>query len=177
VYGQLVSPDGSLIGNKITIAADTVNQYYPDVVWDGNFFVVIWREGNYYIKGQRIDSNGQLFGTNFAISATSLNTRLYPAIAASNMNYLVAWSEYRNSLYNIWGNVDQVIGIDEQEEVVNEDALFISTIISGQVDLPKDRNCRVYDISGRVVEPLKMGKGIYFIEIDGKIIQKVVKVR
>jgi hypothetical protein len=37
--------------------------------------------------------------------------------------------------------------------------------------------CKVFDITGRVVEPTKIQPGIYFIEVDGKITKKVIKVR
>jgi len=49
------------------------------------------------------------------------------------------------------------------------------------VYLPKhlvtDRKCKVFDIMGRVVAPDKIQPGIYFIEVDGVVTQKVVKVR
>jgi len=43
--------------------------------------------------------------------------------------------------------------------------------------LPEGKECKVFDITGRVIIPDKMKPGIYFIEIDGQITQKVVKVR
>lgn len=52
-----------------------------------------------------------------------------------------------------------------------------STVISGPLLLPDDNKCRIFDITGRVVEPSKIHPGIYFIEIDGVVMQKVVKVR
>ena len=176
IYGQIVSPSGILLGSQISIALDDQTQYYPEIIWDGNFYVVIWREGNYFIKGQRIDANGQLIGSAFQISATSANNRLYPAIAASNTNYLVAWSEYAGSLYNIWGNIDQVIGIEDlKAKSITEHKN--ATIIAGPLELPDDRTYRIYDISGREVDQKQMGQGVYFIEVDGIIEQKVIKVR
>jgi predicted outer membrane repeat protein len=52
-----------------------------------------------------------------------------------------------------------------------------ATIFRGSLQLPKDKKCKVYDITGRVVEPSKIQPGIYFIETDGVVTQKVVKVR
>lgn len=52
-----------------------------------------------------------------------------------------------------------------------------ASIIKGPLVFPENRNCRVFDITGRVVMPDKIKPGIYFIEIDGKITTKVVKVR
>jgi hypothetical protein len=37
--------------------------------------------------------------------------------------------------------------------------------------------CKVFDIRGRVVDADKIQPGIYFIEVDGVVKQKVVKVR
>ncbi len=176
VYGQLVAPDGSLVGGQITIAADNLSQYYPDVVWDGNSYLAIWKEGSYYVKGQIIESNGSLVGRAFQISDMSSNYRYWPRIAASDTNYLVAWYEYRNAQYDIYGNVDLFIGIEETE-VVRHDDFISATIVSGQLSLPQDKSCKVYDISGRQVNPLKLTPGVYFIEIDGHVTQKVVKVR
>ncbi len=52
-----------------------------------------------------------------------------------------------------------------------------ATIFSGPLVLPAGRTCRVFDIMGRVVMTDMMKPGIYFIEIDGKISQKAIKVR
>ncbi len=54
---------------------------------------------------------------------------------------------------------------------------FGVTIISGPLLLPEGRNCRVFDITGRTVLPEKIKPGIYFVEIDNRIMQKVVKVK
>jgi len=52
-----------------------------------------------------------------------------------------------------------------------------STIFCGSLQLREGKQCIVYDITGRVVEPNKIKAGIYFIEVDGVVTQKVVKVR
>jgi hypothetical protein len=52
-----------------------------------------------------------------------------------------------------------------------------ATIISGPMTLPEGKQYIVYDIMGRVVEPNRLQPGIYFIEVDGSVTQKVVKVR
>ncbi|KPK63298.1 hypothetical protein AMJ83_07450 [candidate division WOR_3 bacterium SM23_42] len=45
------------------------------------------------------------------------------------------------------------------------------------LQLPKGKKCKVFDITGRVVDPAKMTQGVYFIEVDDVVTQKVVKVR
>ena len=52
-----------------------------------------------------------------------------------------------------------------------------ATIFNGSLVLPKDKNCRVFDITGRVVEPRHIRPGVYFIEVDGKITQKIIKIK
>ena len=54
---------------------------------------------------------------------------------------------------------------------------FGATIISGSLFLPENKMCKVYDITGRTVISDKIKPGIYFIEIEGQITQKVIKVR
>jgi len=45
------------------------------------------------------------------------------------------------------------------------------------VQLTKGKKCKVFDIMGRIVESANITRGIYFLEIDEKIVQKVVKTR
>lgn len=52
-----------------------------------------------------------------------------------------------------------------------------ATVFTGPLQLPQDRQYRVYDISGREVDITKMGAGIYFIEINGQLVNKIVKIR
>ena len=68
-------------------------------------------------------------------------------------------------------------GIDEQTTIAIKQCRQGTTIFSGPLQLPKGIQCKVFDITGRVVLPDKIRPGIYFIEIDGRITQKVVKIR
>jgi hypothetical protein len=52
-----------------------------------------------------------------------------------------------------------------------------ATIFRGPLQLPEGKKCKVFDITGRLVEPDKIQSGIYFIEVDGVVTQKVVRVR
>ena len=54
---------------------------------------------------------------------------------------------------------------------------FHATIFGGPLLLPEGKNCRVFDITGRVVTPDKIKPGIYFVEIDGVISHKVIKIK
>ena len=64
------------------------------------------------------------------------------------------------------------------EEVVQkspEKATIISTILTGPI--PKYKNSKVYDITGRRLQTFNPGPGIYFIERNSEIVQKVVKIK
>lgn len=93
-----------------------------------------------------------------------------------------------NKLYAIGGWPSSVCFINEEGEVAVgikdgqapvsiRDNGYQTTIISGPLLLPEGKECRVYDITGREVNPQQLAPGIYFVEIDGKITNKVVKVR
>jgi hypothetical protein len=66
-----------------------------------------------------------------------------------------------------------------KEKKVNEKKIFYCgpTILNGPLILPSNKNCRVIDVSGRVVEPRGISPGIYFIEVEGVITQKVIKIK
>jgi hypothetical protein len=68
-------------------------------------------------------------------------------------------------------------GIEEQRFIRVDDNYIVSTIFSGPLILPEGIKCKVFDITGRVVEPTKITRGIYFVEIDNEVVQKVVKIR
>jgi len=50
-------------------------------------------------------------------------------------------------------------------------------VFHGPMQLPEGKTCKVFEITGRVVEPDRIRPGIYFIEVNGAVTQKVVKVR
>lgn len=70
-------------------------------------------------------------------------------------------------------------GVEEQLIVKSVEAreTLTATIFRGPLQLPAGKKCRVLDITGRIVEPDKIAPGIYFVEIDNEIVQKVVKIR
>jgi hypothetical protein len=76
---------------------------------------------------------------------------------------------------------DSVQGVAIEEEPiikpVEEYENLTATIFHGPLRLPEGKKCKVFDITGRVVEPTMIKPGIYFIEIDDVVTQKVVKVR
>jgi hypothetical protein len=69
-------------------------------------------------------------------------------------------------------------GIEENRLTVRkQDDMITATICRGILQLPASKTCKVFDIMGRIVEPGKIQTGIYFVEVDGVVTQRVVKVR
>ena len=70
-------------------------------------------------------------------------------------------------------------GVEEQPTIgsIVKPNTIGATIFAGPLQLPIDKTCRVFDITGRVVVPEKIKPGIYFIEVEGKITEKAVKIK
>ncbi len=70
-------------------------------------------------------------------------------------------------------------GVNEQPVIstATRKSIVTATIFCGPLRLPEGKKCRVFDIAGRVVEPTDITPGIYFLEVDNKILQKIVKIR
>lgn len=80
--------------------------------------------------------------------------------------------------YYSWNELfEGVPGVEEQDLCPSKKYNYSATIFSGPLQLPVGKKCKVFDITGRQVDRDKLSPGIYFIEIDGTIKQKVVKVR
>lgn len=74
-------------------------------------------------------------------------------------------------------SLDPTTAIEEEKILVRKSENLCATVISGPLLLPEGKNWKVYDITGRQVMSDKIRAGIYFIEVDGEITTKVVKVR
>jgi hypothetical protein len=74
-----------------------------------------------------------------------------------------------------WEN--SLLGVEEHGAAVPDNHSYGPTIISGQLALPHGKHYLVYDIMGRAIDPLQLRSGIYFIEVDGEIVKKVIKIR
>jgi hypothetical protein len=176
IYGQLISLQGELVGSRITIADDPSAEIEPYVAFDNTKYLVAWNDSG-VIWGRYIDTLGQLTGPSFLISENTGRTHFSPWIAVSDTNYLVVWSK-ADIDRDIYGNLDLVIGLNEN---INNRSLSsdlpCAAIFAGPLVLPADKKCKLFDIIGRTVVPDKIKPGIYFIEIDGQITRKIIKIR
>lgn len=96
----------------------------------------------------------------------------------------LAWNPVQNRIYvaNFGGSSvsvirDSVVGIEDDKAIPVSDQAIGATIFRGPLQLPEGKNCKVFDITGRMLEPTETQPGIYFIVIDGVVAQKVVKIR
>ncbi len=71
------------------------------------------------------------------------------------------------------------VGIDDgpTEKPLEEGNNLRATIISGKLGLPHDKKYRIIDITGREIDAGRLSPGIYFVEIDGRVVKKVIKIR
>jgi hypothetical protein len=107
IYAQRVAADGKLVGfnRRISGRAATDSEVRPEVVWNrtaNQYFVVWqdWRTGDSDIYGQRVGAGGGLVGFNRRISGAATTSDNYRPTLAWNETanqYLVVWSDFRNS--------------------------------------------------------------------------------
>ena len=179
LMGQLVSGNGNLIGSPFTIATGVELSSSGSLSFDGNCYTVVYtiRNGNNYeVWGRQYDTSGNPLGPAFIIS-DPVNSSYDPHIVAGVTNYLNVWThmEYPSDIY---GNTDMLIGIDADESEVTAGATrLITSIIRGPLVFPGEEKYQVFDITGREVNANYLAPGIYFVEVDGEIVQKVIKVR
>ncbi len=185
IKARLVSPTGTLIGPEITITTDADCNRWPDVIFDGYQYVVVWTKGanspsSQYVWAQGIASDGSLISGNFLISNNTAGQRWFPAIAASDSNYLVTWGQ-AGPTSDIYGNIDQgMLGIEEGKsyrsvEIEPVTATFTCRSLSEFFDA----GYQVYDILGCEVTRGSDRPGIYFVKnsLLGEQIKKVIKVK
>lgn len=84
----------------------------------------------------------------------------------------------QRKLYYTWEELFEGIpAVSEKASVGKKTHIPFATIITGPLVLPADEECKVFDITGREVKPHPLTPGIYFIEINSRITQKVIKIR
>jgi len=68
------------------------------------------------------------------------------------------------------------VAIQEDKSTIRDTRGIQATIVNGPLNLPAARGCRLYDIAGRSVQKETLKQGIYFLEIDGAIVSKIIKI-
>jgi hypothetical protein len=105
----------------------------------------------------------------------------YEIEITSDSGYIIVGctESYGNGGYDIWlvKIAPDTFGVEEVKPKVITGASAGAAIITGPLILPETANCRVFDITGRITVPQRIKPGIYFIEVDGKITRKVIKIK
>jgi hypothetical protein len=179
LWGQFVSTGGSSIGSPFTIADDVLVTNSGRVCFSGSEYFIIysrWVSSVIELWGRKYDASGSPLGSAFRI-ANPAQSSTDGYVIAGDEYYLCVWSKL---LYpaDIYGNLDIDVGIeDDDTRVMEQKARYTTTITSGPLPLPDGKEFKVFDISGREVAPHNLRAGIYFVEIEGDVVQKVIKVR
>ncbi|RLE40285.1 hypothetical protein DRJ16_07295, partial [Candidatus Woesearchaeota archaeon] len=103
-YVGYVNESGEVI---ITNASN--NQEYPSITTDQNNHIIIawedYRNGNYDIYAEILDSNGNTIKDEFPITNASSH-QLNPTITTDQNNHIIiAWRDYRNGNYDIYAEI------------------------------------------------------------------------
>ncbi len=184
-------------------ASATASVRVTNNLLDGNYTGIILKYSNAIIDSCTISNN---IGTGISCDNTSNPTINYNNIESNtgfgvlnlHLVYVI------DAEYNWWGDASgpyhpdsnpgglgdsvsdyvdfipwltQPVGVIEEKISAIKNIPYGTTIFSGPLQLPQDKAYRVFDITGRVVIPEQIKPGIYFIEVDGNLVQKIIKVR
>lgn len=99
-------------------------------------------------------------------------------IEDKDAGHMPCWGEWTENPVRCWVfHKNLITGIEEGKSKAIKSNNQRATIISGPLLLPEDKNWKVFDITGRQIQALNPAPGIYFIKVDGKTQQKVVKIK
>jgi hypothetical protein len=173
IFGKMVSMDGQLLGNTITIACGSVNQMYPAICSDGSQFLVVWREGTMAICGQWFDVLGTPLGNAFHVSDSTSLYRFHAGVDASPDGFLAAWSEAHNDVTDIFGRSETSTSISEIPDHIDRPS-YGATIWRGAFRVSGGQRVRIYDVCGRDVTDMQLSCGIFYVHVDGALVRKIV---
>ncbi len=192
IKGQLVSGDGSPIGNPFVIASPVGDKSLSSC-FDGINFVVTYsiKVGNFYqLWGRKYNENGTPVGPAFQISNSVNDQRHGEIIPGANNHYLNIWSEYRlaSRSYDVYANIDIIMtDIDEAKERQSSCTTLKSSVVRDMIrfDGADGKRFYVFDATGRKLGMLQGGCfdcrrlecGVYFIKASSGEAFKVIKIK
>ena len=141
VYAQRLGATGGPLGGNLAIATATGNKGRCDVASDPTTgaYLVVWddtRAGNDDVYAQRLDGNGSLSGSNFAVAATTA-AEVAPVTGfdPASKRFLVAWWEYRGTNdYDVYAQFLPGSGATDQASF----AVSTAAETQSQVDVVKN---------------------------------------
>jgi len=188
--GYYYSATNAIFLNDVWHSADGVNWYcatdsapweprpsHESVVFQGKMWVLGGLLNFYWWSANDVWSSTD--GINWICEDTAADWgrryHLGGLVFDNKLWVMGGWRWYETLVNDVWYSTG--LGIEEGENIETHATVRFPTIFRGPIQLPEGRNCKVFDITGRVVEPNNVTRGIYFIEVDGVVTQKVVKVR
>ena len=156
--------------------------------WDGyNYLFTYSQSGGsvYQIFGQFYTAAGVPSGSAFRISNSTYSCYYGDMIPGPGNRYLNVWTETRAN-YDIYGNIDVQVGIDEGGSQNRTDVRLKSTVVTNAIELiGQSIELPIYDSNGRLVGRLNNGKydcsglnnGVYFLKLPAGPALKVVKIK
>ncbi len=180
---------------SLTSAGDT-NWVYtydgpgPGDGTEGAHSLVYGLDGNIYVAGNSISSSYDFLVISLTASGDTNWVYTYngPGDDTDNARSIIYGSDgniYAAGLSTGIGtgwdftviSLSPGVGLHEEDVRESTNRSYGATIFSGSLHLPEGIICRVFDITGRVVAPDKIRPGVYFVEVDGNISQKIVKIK
>ncbi len=163
----------------IRLTYDSAWSWNPSVAVSNNNVHVVWcddRDGNQEIYYNRSSDAGISWGTETRLTNAIENSR-GQSIAVADTIVHVLWHDYRDNNWEIYykRNPNGNIAVKEQYYNMLEKIFYRSTLISAPINLLK--NYKIYDITGKYISINNIIPGVYFIEIEGKIVHKIVKIK
>ncbi|MEN8224021.1 MAG: FlgD immunoglobulin-like domain containing protein [Bacteroidota bacterium] len=110
VWAARVTPDGEVLdpyGIQISVSMG-INAQEPSVAFDGTNFLIIWSEdrdtpGNFNIYGARVSPDGEVLDPGGFPICTESYAQILTGLSFNGTHYLAAWSDWRNSRFDIYG--------------------------------------------------------------------------
>jgi hypothetical protein len=190
VYGTRLTTEGLVLDpDGIPISIGDYDQVYPQVVFDGVYYVAVWQSGiyryDYDIYGAHVNPVNARIDP-FSIT-TQPSTQNKVAITNGQNNQVfvtyTGWIDsYQGKPYNsyrIWGEFAPAPGVEETKISADINSPVImnspnpfnrSTMIKYSVKKSGDISIKIFDITGKLVRNLvndKKEPGIYSISWDG----------
>jgi|GEM_PF-2917979 len=73
-------------------------------------------------------------------------------------------------LYGQWMGINEEVGLITNQRIQ-------TSLLKGPLQIILGGSNKIFDITGRQIHTLNPAPGIYFVEVDGEIIHKIIKIR
>jgi len=106
IYGTRISQTGIVLDTLgILVSTTTYGQYYSVVAFDGQNYLVVWQDwrSECDIYGARVTPSGMVLDPTGIVISTAEDWQQLPSLVFGGQNYLVAWEDWRNNSWDIYG--------------------------------------------------------------------------